>query len=34
MTWAQRLKRIFGIDFETRPVCGGAERIIACIEDL
>ena len=33
MTWAQRLKRVFGIDIETCPACGGAVRIIACIED-
>lgn len=33
MTWAQRLKRIFGIDIETCLACGGAVRIIACIED-
>ena len=33
MTWAQRLKRAFGIDIETCPACGGAVRIIACIED-
>ena len=33
MTWAQRLKRVFGIDVETCPACGGAVRIIACIED-
>jgi hypothetical protein len=33
MTWAQRLKRIFGIDIETCPACGGAVRFIACIED-
>jgi hypothetical protein len=33
MTWAQRLKRIFGIGIETCPACGGALRIIACIED-
>jgi hypothetical protein len=31
MSWAQRLKRVFGI--ETCPACGGALRIIACIED-
>jgi hypothetical protein len=31
--WAQRLKRVFGIDIETCPVCGGAVRIIACSED-
>ena len=33
MTWAQRLKRVFGIDMETCPACGGAVRLIACIED-
>jgi hypothetical protein len=33
MTWAQRLKRVFGIDIQTCPACGGAPRIIACIED-
>jgi hypothetical protein len=33
MSWAQRLKRVFDIDIETCPVCGGAMRIIACIED-
>lgn len=33
MTWAQRLKRAFGIDTETCPACGGTLRIIACIED-
>jgi len=33
MTWAQRLKRTFGIDIETCPQCGGAVRIIAYIED-
>ena len=33
MTWAQRLKRVFGIDVETCSACGGALRIIACIED-
>jgi hypothetical protein len=33
MTWAQRLKRVFGIDIETCPACGGAMRIMACIED-
>ena len=32
-TWMQRLKRVFGIDIETCPACGGAVRIIACIED-
>ena len=33
MTCSQRLERVFGIDIETCPVCGGALRIIACIED-
>lgn len=33
MTWAQRLKRVFGIDIHTCAACGGAVRIIACIED-
>ena len=32
-TQAQRLKRVFGIDIETCPACGGTLRIIACIED-
>ena len=33
MTWAQRLKRVFAIDIETCGECGGAVKIIACIED-
>jgi hypothetical protein len=33
MTWAQRLKRVFGIDIETCSARGGAVRFIACIED-
>ena len=33
MTWTQRLKRVFAIDIETCPVCGGNLRVIACIED-
>ncbi len=33
MRWAQRLKRVFGIDIETCAACGGTMRIIACIED-
>jgi hypothetical protein len=32
MTWAQRLKRVFHIDIETCSACGGAVKIIACIE--
>jgi len=34
MTWAQRLKRVFGIDIQTCAACSAAVRIIACIEDL
>ncbi|MCF6263497.1 MAG: IS91 family transposase [Xanthomonadales bacterium] len=33
MTWAKRLKRVFGIDIETCNACGGDVKIIACIED-
>jgi hypothetical protein len=33
MTWAQRLKRVFNIDVETCRECGGAVKVIACIED-
>ena len=33
MTWAQRLKRVFNIDVEICSNCGGAMKIIACIED-
>ena len=33
MTWAQRLRRVFNIDVETCRACGGALRVIACIED-
>jgi hypothetical protein len=33
MTWAQRLKRVFHIDIETCSQCGGAMKVIACIED-
>src|SRR4030065_676571 len=33
MTWAQRLKRVFRIDIETCDHCGGAVKIIVCIED-
>ena len=33
MTWAMRLKRVFGIDIETCSECGGDVRIIASIED-
>ncbi len=33
MTWAQRLKRAFNIDIHTCAICGGAVKIIACIDD-
>ena len=33
MTWAQRLKRVFGIEIEVCSRCGGSVRVIACIED-
>jgi len=33
MRWAQRLKRVFQIDVETCPKCGGTVQIIASIED-
>jgi hypothetical protein len=33
MTWAQCLKRVFNIDIETCNKCGGAVKVIACIED-
>jgi hypothetical protein len=33
MTWAQRLKRVFGIDVTTCVHCGGAVRILVSIEE-
>lgn len=33
MTWAQRLKRVFGIDIEMCDQCGGVVKVIACIDD-
>jgi len=33
MTWAQRLKRVFSIDIETCSACGGAVKVIACIDE-
>ena len=30
MSWMQRLKRVFAIDIETCPDCGGKLRVIAC----
>ncbi len=33
MSWAQRLKRMFGIDINTCIHCGGAVPIVASIEE-
>jgi hypothetical protein len=33
MGWAQRLKRVFGIEMQRCEHCGGAVKIIASIED-
>ncbi len=33
MSWAQRLKRVFGIDVSTCVHCGGAVRMVASIEE-
>lgn len=33
LTWAQRLKRVFGIDITLCPLCGGQLRVIADITD-
>jgi hypothetical protein len=33
MSWAQRLKRVFAIEIETCPDCGGQLRVIASIEE-
>ena len=33
MPWAKRLKRVFQIDVETCPKCGGTIKIIACTRD-
>ena len=33
MNWMQRLRRVFAIDIETCPECGGKLRVIACIEN-
>ena len=33
MNWMQRLKRVFEIDIETCPDCGGKLRVIASIQD-
>jgi hypothetical protein len=33
MTWAARLKRAFNIDIKTCEACGGAVKVVACIDD-
>ena len=33
MSWAQRLKRVFNIEIQTCSACGGAVKVIACIQD-
>ena len=33
LSWARLLKRVFDIDIENCPNCGGALKIIAAIED-
>jgi hypothetical protein len=33
LSWARLLKRVFDIDIEHCPNCGGALKIIAAIED-
>jgi hypothetical protein len=33
MSWAQRLKRVFGVEINTRARCGGKLKVIASIEE-
>ena len=33
MSWMQRLRRVFAIDIEACPDCGGTLRVIACTRD-
>ena len=33
MTWAQRLKRVFGIEIDSCGRCGGKLKVIASIEE-
>ena len=33
MTWAMRLKRVFGMDIEVCPECGGKLKVISSIEE-
>ena len=34
MSWAQRLKRVFGVDITTCVHCSGTVRIVASIDEL
>ncbi len=33
MTWAGRLKRVFGVDIEICPECGGKLKVISSMEE-
>ena len=33
MTWAVRLKRVFNIDMNICEACGGAVKVVACVDD-
>jgi len=33
MTWSKKLKRVFNIDIASCSECGGAAKVVACIED-
>ncbi len=33
LTWAQRLRRVFGLEIETFAVCGGKVRVMASVGD-
>ena len=33
MTWAMRLKRVFGMDIEICTLCGGKLKVISSIEE-
>ena len=33
MNWAKRLKRAFNIDMNTCEACGGAAKVIACVDN-
>ena len=32
-TWAELLRRVFGVEIFTYPNCGGARRLLAAIKD-